>query len=152
MNLLERIEAGMKESLKSGDKDRSETLKMLKSDMMYEKGKTGKDLTEEQMQESVMRGAKRRKESIREYEAAGRKDLADKEAVELKIIEEFLPAQMSFEDVEKAVDKILRGNKSPQGFLLKSAEIYSCKIVIHCFSSSYLFNRSVLFEKKFSRS
>jgi len=107
MNLLERIEAGMKESLKSGDKDRSETLKMLKSDMMYEKGKTGKDLTDEQMQESVMRGAKRRKESIREYDAAGRKDLSDKEAVELKIIEEFLPAQMSLEDVEKAVDKIL---------------------------------------------
>ena len=107
MNLLERIEAGMKETLKSGDGDRSETLKMLKSDMMYEKGKTGKDLTDEQMQESVTRGAKRRKESIREYEAAGRKDLADKEAVELKIIEEFLPAQMSPEDVEKAVDKIL---------------------------------------------
>jgi hypothetical protein len=107
MNLLEKIEAGMKEALKSGDKDRSETLKMLKSDMMYEKGKTGKDLTDEQMQESVMRGAKRRKESIREYEAAGRKDLADKEAIELKIIEEFLPAQMSPEDVEKAVDKIL---------------------------------------------
>jgi hypothetical protein len=107
MNLLERIEAGMKEALKSGDKDRSGTLKMLKSDMMYEKGKTGKDLTDEQMQESVMRQAKKRKESIREYEAAGRKDLSDIEALELKIIEEFLPAQMSFEDVEKAVDKIL---------------------------------------------
>lgn len=107
MNLLERIEAGMKESLKSGDKDRSETLKMLKSDMMYEKGKTGQDLTDEQMQEAVMRGAKKRKESIREYEAAGRQDLADKEAIELKIIEEFLPAQMSHDEIEKAVDKIL---------------------------------------------
>ncbi len=107
MNLLERIEAGMKESLKSGDKDRSGTLKMLKSDMMYEKGKTGQDLSDEQMQESVIRQAKKRKESIREYDAAGRKDLSDKEAVELKIIEEFLPAQMSPEEIEKAVDKIL---------------------------------------------
>ncbi len=107
MNLLERIEAGMKESLKSGDKDRSGTLKMLKSDMMYEKGKTGKDLTDEQMQESVNRAAKKRKESIREYEAAGRQDLADQEAIELKIIEEFMPQQMSHEEIEKAVDKIL---------------------------------------------
>ncbi len=107
MNLLERIEAGMKESLKSGDKDRLETLKMLKSDMMYEKGKTGQDLTDDQMQESVMRASKKRKESIREYEAAGRKDLADKEAVELKIIEEFLPKQMSLDEIEKAVDKII---------------------------------------------
>jgi uncharacterized protein YqeY len=107
MNLLERIESGMKEALKSGDKDRSGTLKMLKSDMMYEKGKTGQDLTDEQMQESVMRQAKKRKESIREYDAAGRNDLSDQEAVELKIIEEFLPAQMSHEEIEKAVDKIL---------------------------------------------
>jgi len=107
MNLLEKIEAGMKESLKSGDKDRSGTLKMLKSDMMYEKAKTGKDLTEDQMQEAVMRAAKKRKESIREYEAAGRKDLADQEAVELKIIEEFMPEQMSHDEIEKAVDEIL---------------------------------------------
>ena len=107
MNLLERIEAGMKESLKSGDKDRSGTLKMLKSDMMYEKAKTGQDLTEEQMLDSVSRGAKKRKESIREYEAGGRLDLAEKEAIELKIIEEFLPVQMSIEEIEKTVDKIL---------------------------------------------
>jgi len=107
MNLLERIEAGMKESLKSGDKDRSGTLKMLKSDMMYEKAKTGQDISEEQMQEAVMRAAKKRKESIREYEAAGRKDLADKEAIELKIIEEFMPKQMGYEEIENAVDKIL---------------------------------------------
>jgi len=107
MNLLEKIEIGMKEALKSGDKDRSGTLKMLKSDMMYEKAKTGQDITEEQMQEVVMRGAKRRKESIREYTAAGRDDLAAQEAVELKIIEEFLPEQMSNDDVEKVVDKIL---------------------------------------------
>ena len=107
MNLLEKIEAGMKESLKSGDKDRSGTLKMLKSDMMYEKARTGQDISEEQMDEVVRRAAKRRKESIREYEAGGRKDLADQEAVELRIIEEFLPQQMSFEDAEKAIDKIL---------------------------------------------
>lgn len=107
MNLLERIEAGMKESMKSGDKDRSNTLRMLKSDMMYEKAKTGQDITDEQMQEAVMRAAKKRKESIKEYEAAGRTDLADIEAAELKIIEEFMPAQMSREEIEKAVDKIL---------------------------------------------
>lgn len=107
MNLLERIEAGMKESLKSGDKDRSGTLKMLKSDMMYEKAKTGQDISEEQMADVVKRAAKKRKESIREYEAAGRTDLAGQEAIELKIIEEFMPEQMSYEEIEKAVDKIL---------------------------------------------
>lgn len=109
MSLLQRIEADMKEALKSGDKERSGTLKMLKSDMMYEKAKTGKDISEDQALEVINRAAKRRKESIREYEAAGRKDLADIEAFELKIIEEYLPEQMSLEEIEKAVDKILAG-------------------------------------------
>jgi len=107
MNLLEKIEAGMKESLKSGDKNRSGTLKMLKSDMMYEKARTGQDISEEQMDEVVRRAAKRRKESIREYEAGGRQDLAAQEAAELKIIEEFLPQQMSIEEAGKAIDKII---------------------------------------------
>jgi len=107
VNLLEKIEAGMKESLKSGDKERSGTLKTLKSDMMYEKAKTGQDISDVQMEEVIMRAAKKRKESIREYEAAGRQDLADREAAELKIIEEFMPKQMSREEIESAVDKIL---------------------------------------------
>lgn len=109
MSLLDKIEAGMKEAMKSGDKERSNTLRMLKSDMMYEKAKTGQDISEEQMVEAVMRAAKKRKESIREYEAAGRKDLAEAEAAELKIIEEFLPAQMSSEEIEKEIDSILAG-------------------------------------------
>lgn len=109
MNLLEKIEAGMKDALKSGDRDRSGTLKMLKSDMMYEKAKTGQDISEEQMDEVIKRAAKKRKESIKEYEAAGRKDLADQEARELTIIEEFMPEQMSSEDIEKVIDKILNG-------------------------------------------
>ncbi len=118
MNLLERIEAGMKESLKSGDKDKSGTLKMLKSDMMYEKAKTGRDISEEQMDDVVKRAAKKRKESIKEYEAAGRQDLADKEAIELKIIEEFMPQQMSAEEIGHALDKILSsaGEISPKDF------------------------------------
>ncbi len=109
MSLLDKIEAGMKAALKSGDKDKSNTLRMLKSDMMYEKAKTGQDISEEQMVEAVMRAAKKRKESIKEYEAAGRKDLADVEAAELKIIEEFMPAQMSNEEIEKEIDSILAG-------------------------------------------
>ena len=109
MNLLEKIEAGMKEAMKSGDKDRSGTLKMLKSDMMYEKAKTGQDISEEQMQDAVNRAAKKRKESIREYEAAGRSDLAAQEAIELKIIEEFMPRQMSHDEITTVVDKILSG-------------------------------------------
>lgn len=107
MNLLQKIETGMKESMKSGDRLRSDTLKMLKSDMMYEKAKTGQDISEAQMDEVVKRAAKRRRESIKEYEAAGRKDLAGKEAAELRIIEEFMPAQMSEDQILAVVERII---------------------------------------------
>lgn len=109
MSLLQKIETDMKESLKSGDKVRSGTLKMLKSDMMYEKAKTGQDITDDQALDVIKRAAKRRKESIREFEAAGRNDLVEVEAGELKIIEEYLPEQLGADEIEKVVDRILSG-------------------------------------------
>lgn len=109
MSILQKIETEMKEALKSGNKERSGTLKMLKSDMMYEKAKTGQDLTDEQALEVIKRAAKRRKESIREFEAAGRNDLVEVEAGELKIIEEYLPEQLGAEEIGKVVDRILAG-------------------------------------------
>lgn len=107
MSLLQKIESDMKDALKSGDKERSGTLKMLKSDMMYEKAKTGQEITDEQALDVVKRAAKRRKESIREFEAAGRNDLAAVEAGELKIIGEYLPEQLGEEEIVKVVDRIL---------------------------------------------
>ena len=107
MSLLQKIEADMKDALKSGNKERSGTLKMLKSDMMYEKAKTGQDITDDQALDVIKRAAKRRKESIREFEAAGRNDLAAVEAGELKIIEEYLPEQLGPEEIARVLDKIL---------------------------------------------
>ena len=107
MSLLQKIEADMKESLKSGNKERSGTLKMLKSDMMYEKAKTGQEITDDQALDVIKRAAKRRKESIREFDAAGRNDLSAAEAGELKIIEEYLPEQLGPEEIAKVLDKIL---------------------------------------------
>jgi len=107
MSILRKIEAEMKEALKSGDKERSGTLKMLKSDMMYEKAKTGEEISDEQALDVIRRAAKRRKESIREFEAAGRNDLVAVEAAELKIIEEYLPEQLGPAEIEKVVDRIL---------------------------------------------
>jgi len=105
MNLLQQIESDLTAAMKSGDSVRSGTLKMVKSDLMYEKAKTGEDLNDEQMLEVVTRAAKRRRESIEEYRRGNREDLAEQEAAELVIIEAYLPEQMSDEDIEKAVSE-----------------------------------------------
>ena len=100
MNLLEKIEQDLKSALKAGDTVRSETLKMLKSDISYEKGKTGKDITDEIVLEIVSRSAKRRRESIKEFQKGGRQDLVDDETKQLAVVEELLPKQMTEEEIE----------------------------------------------------
>ena len=100
MNLLEKIEQELKSAMKSGNTVRTETLKMLKSDISYEKGKTGKDLTDELLLEVVTRSAKRRRESIKEFQKGGRQDLVDEETEELAVVEEFLPKQMTEEEID----------------------------------------------------
>jgi uncharacterized protein len=100
MNLLEKIEQELKSAMKSGNSVRTETLKMLKSDISYEKGKTGKELTDELLLEVVTRSAKRRRESIKEFQKGGRQDLVDKETEELAVVEEFLPKQMTEEEID----------------------------------------------------
>ncbi len=110
MNLLEKIEADLRTAMKSGDTIRSETLKMLKSDLSYERAKTGEDLPDEKMIEVVSRSAKRRRESIKEFQKGNRQDLVDMETRELAIVEEYLPRQMSTEDIEKFISDKLSSN------------------------------------------
>ena len=100
MNLLEKIEQELKSAIKSGNTVRIETLKMLKSDISYEKGKTGKDLTDELLLEVVTRSAKRRRESIKEFEKGGRQDLVEIETKQLAVVEEFLPKQMTEAEID----------------------------------------------------
>ena len=99
MTLLETIENDMRAALRENNEVRKTTLRMVKADLMTEKAKTGKDLTDEQMQDVVARAAKRRKEAIEEFRKANRGDLADKEAAELVIIEAYLPKQMTQDEV-----------------------------------------------------
>jgi hypothetical protein len=108
MELLEQIEQDLKESIKSKDEELMRTLRMLKSDIMYEKTKGSGDLPEEKVLEVVKRAAKRRKESIEEFTKAGRSDLADKEYAELAIIERYLPKQLDAVEIEKAIDEKLK--------------------------------------------
>ena len=107
MTLLETIEADLKQALKNNDIIKADTLRMLKSDMTYEKAKTGKELTEEQMIEVATRAAKKRKEAIEEYKKGNRNDLAQKEASELEILQSYLPEQLSESDIEKLITEKL---------------------------------------------
>lgn len=114
MSLFKKIESDLQDSLRSGNELRLSVLRMLKSDIMYEKNKTGKDLSEEKILETVSRAAKRRKESITEFDKAGRTDLSDKEKSELLIIEEYLPKQLTESEISEIVEDFISKNGKPQ--------------------------------------
>ncbi len=107
MSILQNIESDLKSAIKNKDEIIVSTLRMLKSDIAYEKARGSEDLGEDQVLEIVNRAAKRRKESITEYEKADRNDLAEKERTELSIVQRYLPAQMSETEIESAIDDII---------------------------------------------
>jgi uncharacterized protein len=111
MSLKERIDQDIKTAMKSKDKIRLETVRSIKK-LILEKEVSVRPLgqevlTEEQELELLSRLAKQRRESIDQYQKAGREDLAAQEAQELTILEEYLPQQLSDAEVSTAIDQII---------------------------------------------
>lgn len=111
--LKEKITSDMKESMKAGDAVRLGVLRMLVSVMnnakIEKRVKTGKDedLVDDEIMTIIGREAKKRKESILVFESGGRTDLADGEKAELKILEGYLPAQMSESEIKSVLEKMV---------------------------------------------
>jgi uncharacterized protein len=111
MSLRERIDAEIKVAMKSKDKVRLETVRSIKKFILEKEVSvrpSGQDgLTEEQEMEILMQIAKQRRDSIEQYTKAGREELAAQEAAELAIVEEYLPQQMSDEEVNAVIDEVI---------------------------------------------
>lgn len=99
--LVETITAGWKDALKSGDATRKDTLSALRAAIKKAEidARTGTELDEAARQAVIDKEAKKRREAIEEYTKANRVDLADKERAELAVIAEFLPQQLSDDEL-----------------------------------------------------
>lgn len=119
MNLTEKINQDLKDAMRSGDKIRLETIRSIRALILeYEKSGTGKELNAEEEIRMLTTAAKKRKESIEQFRNGGRIELAEKEEAELKIIEEYLPKQLSLEEILSEVKRIASevGAKSKEDF------------------------------------
>lgn len=120
MSLKNRITEDIKNAMKAKDKVRLETVRSIKKVILEEEVNAraaGKDsLTEAQEMDILSRVAKQRRDSIEQYTQAGRQELADREAAELAVIEEYLPKQLSDEEIAKVIDEIIAevGASSPK--------------------------------------
>ncbi len=105
MNLTEKINADLKTAMKSKDKIKLTTIRSLRA-LILEHAKKGKNsvLTVEDELKLLVSAAKKRKESIEQFEKAGRTDLAEREKIELTIIEQYLPKQLSDEDIKTEIE------------------------------------------------
>lgn len=107
MDLLDQLEKDLAGSMKLRDEVRITTLRLLKSSMKNYQIELGHDLTMQEALAVIQKEAKKHQDSIKQYEQAKRNDLADEEKQELKVIEQYLPEQMSDAELEKVVSETI---------------------------------------------
>jgi uncharacterized protein YqeY len=114
--LTERIDQEMKDSARAQDKRRLGTLRMLKSAMKYREIETGKALEDADVVAVVGTLIKQRKDSAAQYTAGGRPELADNENAEIRILEAFLPRQLTDDELSAMVQEAVAsaGAKGPK--------------------------------------
>ncbi|MEI7812653.1 MAG: GatB/YqeY domain-containing protein [Ignavibacteria bacterium] len=107
MNLKEKINEDLKVAMKSGDKLRLETVRSIRALILeFEKSGVGKELNGEEEIRMLSSAVKKRKDSIEQYRNAKRDDLADKEEAEMNIILEYLPKQLTEEEITEKIRQI----------------------------------------------
>ncbi len=106
MNLKEKIVADMTQAMKAKDANRLSTLRMAKAAVMNEENKRGIGavLSDDEVTKILTTLVKQRKDSIAQFTANGRAELAEKEQAELSVLEEYLPQAASQEEVTAAVE------------------------------------------------
>jgi uncharacterized protein YqeY len=103
MGLREKIDADIKNALKSGAKDKVSALRMLSAALKNKQIDKKRPLTDEEVIETVRSLIKQRKDSIEQFTKGGRQDLVDKEAAEVTFLEVYLPQQLTREAIEGMV-------------------------------------------------
>ena len=110
MSLKQQIIEDMKQAMKAGETVKRDTLRMLDSmikNTEIEKLKKEEGLSDEEVQAVIAKAIKQRKDSVEQYNAGSRADLAEKEKQEIEILSAYMPAQMSEEKVREIVKATL---------------------------------------------
>lgn len=109
-SMVERIEEELKTAMKAQDKEKTGTLRMVKAALHNRKIEKRADLTDEEAVSVLVSMVKQRKDSIEQFEAGGRNDLADKEKAEIAVIQLYLPEQLDEEAVAALVKEAVEAS------------------------------------------
>ena len=103
MSLKQQIISDMTAAMKAQDAARTSTLRMLKAAITNREKEGDGELTDEDVQKLLRSQVKQRRDSVEQFEKAGRQELADKEKAEITVIETYLPQAASQEEIDQAV-------------------------------------------------
>ena len=118
MSLLTTLNEDMKQAMRAKDKETLQVIRMLKASIQNEQIKKGQDLNDEEELTVLSREMKQRRDSLTEFEKADRTDLAEKVKKEIVIVEKYLPAQLSEDEIRAIVTEAIAatGATSPKEF------------------------------------
>ena len=103
MSLKDKIVSDMTTAMKAKDAERLSVLRMIKANLMNRQIEKGSELTDEETTKSLQTLVKQRRDSVEQYEKAGRDELAEKEKSEIAVLEDYLPQSATKEEIEKAI-------------------------------------------------
>ena len=107
--MRDRLMAETRAAMKAGDKQRLSALRLISAALQERDIATKGTVPDQDIPALLQRMIKQRRESLAIYEKAGRSELAQQEAAEIAVIEEFLPRQMSEAEAKEAVAAIVKG-------------------------------------------
>ncbi|AGR64138.1 hypothetical protein BFD03_00890 [Limosilactobacillus reuteri] len=107
MSLLQQLTSDMVSAMKNRDKETLNVVRMLKAAVQNEQIELGHDLNSNEEIAVMAREYKQRKESLDEFEKAGREDLINQAKNELSIVEKYMPKQLSKDEVTKIVKEVI---------------------------------------------
>jgi hypothetical protein len=109
MSLLETLNQDMKQAMRNKEKQKLSTIRMVKASLQNEAIKLGNESLSEEAELTVLaRELKQRKDSLREFKEAGRDDLVESLDREIEFLQEYMPEQLSDEDLEAIVVETIK--------------------------------------------
>ena len=124
MSLIEQLTSDVKDAMRAGETLRRDTLRMTLAAMKNRRIETGQDLDEYQQLAVLLSAVKSRTDSVTQYEANDRQDLADQERAEIEVLQGYLPKQLSEEEtaeiVRAKIGELGLTSKSEMGQVMKA--------------------------------
>ena len=107
MNFTEQLNNDLKTAMKAHYKLSLSVIRMIKSEILNAQGRVGHELNDEDFAAVINRAYKQRKESINEFQKGGRDDLVQETEAELKVVEKYMPEQLSDEELQTIISDVI---------------------------------------------